>query len=37
MTVLKCIVCGYIYEGEEPPNICPRCGVPKSKFEKISD
>ena len=27
-----CPVCGYVYEGEEPPEKCPQCGVPGSKF-----
>ncbi|RVU53948.1 rubredoxin-like domain-containing protein [Anaerosphaera multitolerans] len=28
----KCIVCGYIYEGEQPPEFCPVCGVGSEKF-----
>ena len=27
-----CPVCGYVYEGEEPPAKCPQCGAPGSKF-----
>ena len=27
-----CSVCGYVYEGENPPEKCPQCGVPGSKF-----
>ena len=27
-----CTVCGYVYEGENPPEKCPQCGVPASKF-----
>lgn len=27
-----CSVCGYVCEGENPPEKCPRCGVPASKF-----
>ena len=27
-----CTVCGYVYEGETPPEKCPQCGVPASKF-----
>lgn len=27
-----CPVCGYVYEGDEPPVKCPQCGVPGSKF-----
>ncbi len=32
-----CSVCGYIHEGNEPPEKCPQCGVGPDKFvEKIS-
>lgn len=27
-----CSVCGYVYEGAEPPAKCPQCGAPKEKF-----
>ena len=27
-----CPVCGYVYEGENPPAECPVCHVPGSKF-----
>ena len=30
-----CKVCGYIYEGEEPPAECPVCKAPASQFEKV--
>ena len=33
----QCTVCGYIWEGEEPPNECPVCGADKSKFEEIKE
>ena len=33
----KCTVCGYIYEGEAAPEICPKCGAPKEKFEKLDE
>jgi len=29
-----CSVCGYIHYGEEPPEQCPICKVPKEKFIK---
>ena len=29
-----CSVCGYVYEGEEPPNQCPVCKAPAEKFIK---
>lgn len=28
----QCTVCGYIHEGNEPPESCPVCGADKSKF-----
>lgn len=28
----KCIVCGYIHEGDEPPDLCPVCGADRSQF-----
>lgn len=28
----KCTVCGYIHEGDEPPEECPVCGSPKEVF-----
>lgn len=28
----KCTVCGYIHEGDEPPDFCPVCGSDRSKF-----
>ena len=27
-----CPVCGYVYEGDVPPEKCPLCGVPGEKF-----
>lgn len=27
-----CSVCGYVYEGENPPESCPQCHAPGSKF-----
>lgn len=29
-----CEVCGYVYEGEQPPEQCPVCKAPASKFKK---
>lgn len=28
----KCTVCGYIHEGDEPPESCPVCGADRTKF-----
>lgn len=30
----KCLVCGYIYEGENPPEVCPVCGVGSDQFKE---
>lgn len=30
-----CTVCGFLYVGDNPPEICPVCKVPSWKFEKI--
>lgn len=27
-----CKVCGYTHQGDEAPEICPRCGAEKSQF-----
>lgn len=35
--LFKCSVCGYIHEGEEAPERCPKCGVPKEKFIALTE
>ena len=37
-TVWRCMVCGYVYEGEELPAdfTCPLCKHPASDFEKVT-
>jgi len=32
-TQWKCMKCGYIYEGTEPPKMCPCCKHPQEYFE----
>ncbi len=32
-----CPVCGYVYEGENPPEFCPTCKAPGSKFTVMED
>ena len=32
MQKFVCSVCSYVCEGETPPEKCPQCGVPGSKF-----
>ena len=29
-----CSVCGYVHEGDTPPEFCPQCKAPTSKFKK---
>ena len=32
-----CTVCGYVYEGETPPEFCPQCKQPASKFKELKE
>ena len=32
-----CSVCGYVYEGENPPAECPVCHVGADKFIVVKD
>lgn len=32
----KCGVCGFIHNGEEAPEKCPKCSAPKEKFVKLT-
>lgn len=32
-----CEVCGYVYEGENPPEKCPQCGAPAEKFSEKTE
>jgi len=31
----KCTVCGYIHDGDEPPEKCPVCGAGRDKFVEV--
>ncbi len=33
----QCSVCKYIHEGDEPPEKCPVCGVPASRFVLLEE
>jgi len=33
----KCTVCGYMHEGDNPPEACPKCGAPAEKFTALTD
>jgi rubrerythrin len=32
-----CTVCGYVHEGPTPPEQCPQCKVPASKFKELEE
>ncbi len=32
-----CTVCGYVHEGEQPPEQCPVCKQPAEKFKKVEE
>lgn len=32
----KCSVCNYVHEGDEAPDVCPKCGAPKDKFVELT-
>ncbi|MDR2468631.1 MAG: NADH peroxidase [Spirochaetaceae bacterium] len=31
-----CVVCGYVHTGDKPPETCPTCKAPASKFKEQS-
>ncbi len=33
----RCLICGYIHEGEEPPYVCPICNAPRKMFVLIGN
>jgi len=33
----RCEVCGYIHDGDGPPEKCPKCGAPKEKFTEVAE
>ena len=37
MKTWVCTVCGYVFEGENPPAECPVCKAPASKFSELQD
>ena len=37
VTLWKCTNCGYIFEGEAAPQICPACLHPRAYFELLAD
>ena len=37
MAKYVCPVCGYVHEGDNPPEKCPQCGIPGSKFKVMDE
>ncbi len=37
MAKYVCPVCGYVHEGDNPPEKCPQCGVPGQKFTVVEE
>lgn len=37
MKLWKCGVCGFIHEGEEAPEKCPKCGAPREAFRLLEE
>ena len=37
MAKYVCSVCGYVHEGDQPPEKCPQCGVGAEKFIRQGD
>ncbi len=33
----KCSGCGFIYDGDEAPEKCPKCGAPKKQFALLDE
>jgi len=33
----RCGVCGYVHEGEQAPDVCPKCGASREKFIELSE
>ena len=31
----RCAACGYIWQGDEAPDVCPKCGAANSRFEEV--
>ncbi len=33
----RCGNCGYVWDGDAPPDKCPNCGFPKDQYARIPD
>ena len=32
----RCMICGYIHDGPQPPVVCPVCGASAAMFEPLN-
>ena len=37
MAKFKCAGCGYIHDGADAPETCPKCGAPKEQFVQLDE
>ena len=37
MKKFRCTICGFIYDGDEAPDRCPKCGALKEKFVELDE
>ncbi len=37
MKKFSCSVCGYVHEGDNPPDKCPQCGASTDKFKEAAE
>jgi len=35
--MFRCTQCGYVHEGQDAPDVCPKCGAPKEMFKRLDD
>ncbi len=33
----RCSACGYVWDGDQPPDVCPKCGSKMEKFAALSE
>ncbi len=33
----RCIICDEVFEGVEPPEVCPACGASHEQFEEYAE
>ena len=35
--LFRCTICGYVHEGLEAPEVCPKCSLGKEKFVELTN